>query len=88
LSIGLVVISRYKTGARWQPQRLSPGHGVLALLRNTVSARRQPANALATLQQVAANAVILNGRRGEASDVAPRLLKYLDKSYNYGHIPR
>ena len=88
LPIGLVVVSRYKAGASWRPQRLSPGHGVLALLANTVSARRQPADALATLQQVAANAMILKGGRGEASAVAPRLLKYLEKSYKYGDIPR
>src|SRR5882724_1270329 len=87
LPIGLVVVSQYKAGAVWRPRRLSTGHGVLALLANTVSARRQPAVALATLQRVAANAVILKGGRGEASAVAPRLLKYLEKSCNHGDIP-
>jgi hypothetical protein len=57
-------------------------------LANTVSARRQPDVALATLQRVAANAIILKGRRGEASAVAPRLLKYLEKSRNHGDVPR
>jgi hypothetical protein len=61
---------------------------VLALLANTVSARRQPAVALATLQRVAANAIILKGGRGEASAVAPRLLKYVEKSCNHGDIPQ
>ena len=88
LPIGLMVVSHYKAGARWRPRRLSPGHGVLALLANTVSARRQPVAALATLQRVAANAIILKGGRGEASAVAPRLLKYLEKSYKYGNVPR
>jgi hypothetical protein len=88
LTIGLVVVSQYKAGAVWRPRRLSTGHGVLALLANTVSARRQPAVALATLQRVAANAIILEGRRGEASAVAPRLLKYREKSRNHGDVPR
>lgn len=88
LPIGLVVVSQYKAGAVWRPRRLSTGHRVLALLANTVSACRQPAVALATLQRVAANAVILKGGRGEASAVTPRLLKYLEKSCNHGDIPR
>jgi hypothetical protein len=78
LPIGLVVVSHYKAGATWRPRHLSPGHGVLALLANTVSARRQPSTALSTLQQAAANAVILQGTRGEASLAAPRLLNYLE----------
>jgi hypothetical protein len=49
LTIGLVVVSQYKAGAVWRPRRLSTGHGVLALLANTVSASRQPTVALATL---------------------------------------
>jgi hypothetical protein len=88
LSIGLVVISQYKAGAGWRPRRLSTGHGVLALLANTVSARRHPAGALATLQRIAANAVILKGGRGEASTVAPLLLKYLERSSQHGDVPR
>lgn len=88
LPIGLVVVSHYKAGASWRPRRLSPGHGVLALLANTVSARRQPADVLVILQRVAANAIILKGGRGEASAVAPRLLKYLEKSYEYSNVPR
>jgi hypothetical protein len=88
LPIGLVVVSHYTAGASWRPRRLSPGHGVLALLANTVSARRHPATALATLQRVAADAIILKSRRGEADVLAPQLLKYLEKSRRYGNIPR
>jgi hypothetical protein len=87
LIIGLVVVSQYKVGAVWRPRRLSAGHGVLALLANTVSARRHPAIALATLQRVAANAIILKSGRGEASAVAPLLLKYLEKSSKHGDVP-
>jgi hypothetical protein len=88
LTIGLVVISQYKAGAAWRPRRLSTGHGVLALLANTVSARRHPAMALATLRRVAANAIILKSGRDEASAVAPLLLNYLEKSHKHGDVPR
>jgi hypothetical protein len=88
LPIALVGLSRYKAGAIWRPRRLSAGRGILALLANTVSARRQPAVAFRTLQQVAAEALIIKGARGEARDVAPRLLTYLEKSGRHGLVPR
>lgn len=78
LPVGLVIVSMYKPGVAWRPRRLSVGHGVLALLANTVSARRQPAVALATLRQVAARATMVKSGRGEADEVAPLLIRYLE----------
>ncbi|MGH8067683.1 MAG: hypothetical protein ACRERE_21135 [Candidatus Entotheonellia bacterium] len=78
LPVGLVVVSEYKSGTTWRPRHLSAGRGVLALLANTVSARRQPVTALATLQRVAACARVIKGERGEASEIAPSLLRYLE----------
>jgi len=40
LPVGLIVISRYRAGARWRPRSLSAGQGVLEVLANTVPARR------------------------------------------------
>jgi hypothetical protein len=88
LPVSLVVVSQYKPDAAWRPRRLSAGRGVLALLANTVSARRRPARALATLQRVAAHAVMVKGGRGEAEEVAPRLLNYLGKSCDHAAIAR
>ncbi len=78
LSVGLVVVSEYTVGARWQPRRLSAGAGALALLANTVSARRQPEMAFATLQKVVTGAPVLGSERGEAKQVARRILENLD----------
>jgi hypothetical protein len=69
LPVGLVVVSRYKPGARWRPRTLSAGEGALALLANTVSARREPENALAALNQVVSRATVLKSDRGEAKQV-------------------
>lgn len=88
LPVGLVVVSQYKPDAAWRPRRLSAGRGVLALLANTVSARRQPASALAMLQRVATHAVTVKGGRGEAKEVAPRLLDYLGRFCNHADIAR
>lgn len=79
LPVGLVLMTQFKSGARWRPRKLSPGRGVLELLFNTVCARRSPEKALATLQQVTAQAEVLKGVRGNASDVVARLLERIEQ---------
>jgi hypothetical protein len=75
LPVQVVIVSTYKPGARWTPRRLSPGEGLLEMLGQTVSARRQPSKAIVALEQVAKQALTLKGVRGEAVDmVAPILL--------------
>lgn len=75
LPVGLVLMTQFKNGARWRPRKLTAGKGVLEMLFNTVSARRSPAKALATLQRVAAQAEVLKGVRGDARKVAPAVLE-------------
>ncbi len=79
LPIGLVLISSFKAGALWRPRQLSAGRGVLMLLENTVSARRAPQLALATLQRAVANATIVQSARGEADEIAPLILGGIGK---------
>lgn len=80
IPVGLVMVTEFKAGARWRPRQLSPGKAVLALLANTVSARRQPAKSLATLQKVVAEAQILKGVRGEARDLAQSMFARVEES--------
>jgi hypothetical protein len=75
LAVGLVLVTKYRAGARWRPRVLSAGQGVLSLLRNTVSARRQPEVALATLAKVVSRAPVLEGSRGEATEMINCLVK-------------
>lgn len=75
LPVGLVLMSEYKAGRRWRPRQLSAGAGALALLSNTVAARREPEKALNILQQVVAEAPVLKGTRGEAAEVVRALLE-------------
>lgn len=79
IPVGLVVVSRYRKGARWRPRRLSAGEGVLALMANTVSARSRPEAAMNALRQVAGSATILKGVRGEAEQVASEILSRVEK---------
>jgi len=79
LPVGLVLVTHYKTGATWRPKQLTPGKGVLEILFNTVSARRDPERAFGALRQVAAQADMLKGVRGDAVDTVPAILKRMEQ---------
>lgn len=74
LPVALVVVSAYRAGAEFRPRRLSPGEGALALVANTVPARRVPERMLATLERVVADAQVVSSDRGEAAAVAGEIL--------------
>jgi hypothetical protein len=78
LPVGLVLMTQFKSGARWRPRKLTAGNGVLEMLFNTVSARRNPQRALATLQRVTAQADVLKGVRGDARKVVPAVLERVE----------
>lgn len=78
LPVALVVVCRYGSRARWRPRRLTAGEGMLALLDNAVSARREPERALTALREVVLRAPVLKGVRGEASETAEMVLRSLD----------
>jgi hypothetical protein len=80
LPVGLVMVTGFKAGAKWRPRQLSAGKAMLALLSNTVSARRRPERALSTLQKVVSHALSLKGSRGEAGDLAPSILARVEKN--------
>lgn len=78
LPVGLVVVTKYEDGARWQPRRITPGRSLMALLDNTVAARKDPTTSLPILQHVVTEATTVQSKRGEASTVAKRILQQLD----------
>lgn len=77
LPVGLVVAARYRPGADWEPQRLSPGAGALKLLENAVPAQDRPEQTIRYITRAIAGATILEGERGEADETAGCLLDAL-----------
>lgn len=75
LPVAMVVVSKYKPGARWRPRRLSEGEGALELMANTVSARRQPEAMLEAIRRVVSLAPVLKGDRGDARQVVDFILE-------------
>ena len=76
--VGCVVVTSYREGSRWRPRRLTPGETVLALLKNTIPARRRPKDALRRFRNVALGAEGWKGTRGEADVMVRQLLMQLD----------
>lgn len=69
LPVSLVVVSQYKPGSNWRPRACTTGQGILALLANTIPARRNPAAVLKTLHRTVQGARIFKGTRGEAKNL-------------------
>jgi hypothetical protein len=78
LPVQMILVSKFQPGARWRPEQLSAGKGVLELLDHTVSARYSPERALATLRQTVKGATVLKGKRGEADEVVASILQNLN----------
>lgn len=75
LPVGLVLVTHYKKGGRWRPRRVSPGEGLLAVLRNTLPAQREPARVLRTLTTMLTGVPVLRGQRGGADATVARLVR-------------
>ena len=52
LPVGLVVMTKFQPDAQWQPRTLPPSRALMALLDNTVAARKDPKVSLPILHQV------------------------------------
>jgi hypothetical protein len=77
LPVGLVVMSVYRPGARWEPRTLSHGEGVLSLLSNAIAAQEHPERVLGPITRAVSGAVVLEGERGDATELARELLNNL-----------
>jgi hypothetical protein len=74
LPVGLVALTEYRSGARWEPTRLSRGVGALRVFENCVSAVARPEESLDAIRRAVENALILEGPRGGADELAPHLI--------------
>jgi hypothetical protein len=73
LPIGLVVVTQHQAGARWQPRLLWADQALLALMDNTMVARREPEYSTPILREAVLGTKCIQSKRGEASRVAPAI---------------
>jgi len=78
LPVGLIVVTAFRPGGAWAPERRSAGQGALALLANTVPARTRPAESMRAVRAASESALVLEGERGEAEKAAAPVLAELD----------
>ena len=74
LRITHVLFARYKSGARWQPQRMTSGMAVLEMLRHAIAIQRSPVRVMAALSAMMAGARAWESERDDADLLVPALL--------------
>jgi hypothetical protein len=74
LPVRAIVEAPYREGARWRPRERSAGHGALAMLSQALPGRSDPARTMSAVRAAASGALVLSGARGEAEEMADRLL--------------
>lgn len=77
LEVSAIVFTEYRPGAEWNPIELSPGRAALAMLKNTLAAMSRSEEAMGAIKLAVDGAVVLEGERGEASEIAQDLLDRL-----------
>lgn len=81
----MVLIARYEkevvNAKDFQPELLSSGQGMIEILANSVSIRRDPKFVLKVLNKFIGRVIIAKSPRGEAEEFASRLIKYLNKNF-------
>lgn len=75
--VALIVVTEYRSRARWRPQVLTSAQGMLALMANTVAAQSAPQLAMTVLRETVMHSRIVQTKRGEARRIAPLLLNLL-----------
>jgi hypothetical protein len=81
LPLGLIVVAKYRSGATWEPRPLSEAESMMALMANTVMARARPEMTMQRLARAVQGAIGLEGRRGDAKEVAHALIRLADKLF-------
>jgi hypothetical protein len=77
--LGMIVITTYRPGAKWNPKRLSAGAGAMALLANAVPAQERPQEVLQATSRAAKDSIVIESNRDEADAIAPQLLAELER---------
>jgi hypothetical protein len=79
LPLGWVLNIRHNPAGTWQPEALTPGRTLLALLENTVAVRRQSELTIKTLKSALVRAIGFQAERAEAASAARAILLLLER---------
>jgi len=74
LPVAVIAFTNYRPGAAWALSARTAGEGAVKLLEHSIAARSRPDQVLAAVRRAAANAMVLEGYRGDADEAASALL--------------
>ncbi len=80
IPVSYVMLLQYQANARFAPQILSHGNGLLQLIPQAISLRFKSKFTLEVLNTVANNAIVLKSLRGEAKNTVAKIIKLVDKA--------
>lgn len=78
IPVGAVLLTMYEKNMSWQPDRLTIGQGIMEVIPHTIPINLNAEFSLKVLNTALSDAIILKGRRGEASTFAPEFLSFFD----------
>jgi hypothetical protein len=78
-----IVFTSYRPGAEWQPQQMTRGESMLALLAHAVSGEERPKETMSAVARILdGDPVVMRGERGEADALAPLLFAELGEAHS------
>jgi len=76
--VGMIFFTRFSEAADIAPEYLSPGAGIMEIIPNTLTIRKDPAFSLKVLELVAQRAIMVRSPRGDVNSFAKFLLEFFD----------
>lgn len=76
--VKMLLITEFEAGAKWQPETLPIGQGILEVIPHTIPIRFKPEFSLEVLNRTLNHAIIAKSKRGEAESFVKTLLKTID----------
>ena len=78
LPVGMVVLTKFRDGAEWEPRAIPAGQALLSLMEHASALRTRPEAVMQHLGQTFAGVPAYRGPRGDAAETASRLLAFMD----------
>ena len=79
IPIGVVLLTEYREGAKWDPTELTVGQGIMETIPHTIPLHISTEFSLEVLNKACKGAIIAKSFRGDAGADSPEILRFLDK---------
>jgi len=76
IPVGAVIITEFVEGGEWDPVSLTVGQGIMEVIPHTIPRNFNTQFSLKVLNTAVSDAIILKSPRGDASDLAIKLLSF------------